>query len=355
MNRTVLARVFFGACLGIVLYSTFRLFTFSYFWLDDFNNLFWVQKLGGTTLLWDVVNPASARFRPVGWFSYWVLWRLFDLAPMPYHVIAWTTHCLNVAWVYVLLRRMLQSDYSAAFGSLLFTFQAAYWDIYWSFGTIFELLAAFFFFLGVWIYLRWPDSPRTIFLAALIYVLAIKSKEMAITLPAIWLVYELVVEGIGKQSTSYPLAEAARGGLSRLRRLAIRFSVPAAIGLWFTYLKTSTLAGMITSAPYTPDFPYYMSLAPRDIANGYGWYLDALGNSHLGWVGWAAIAALCAGLFLVLRERLPLFFLSYIFIALLPVIVFPNHRFAFFWYIPFFGVSGLAAWGVRRIIDLAPR
>ena len=236
MNTTALERVFYAACLGTVLYFTFRLFTFSYFWLDDFNNLFWVQKLGGTTLLWDVVNPASARFRPVGWFSYWGLWRLFDLAPMPYHVFAWMIHSVNVAWVYVLLRRMLQSDYAAAVGSLLFTFQVVYWEIYWSFGTIFELLAAFFFFLGVWIYLRWPDSLRAILLATLIYVLAIKSKEMAITLPAIWLLYEVLVREGWKQSTSNQLAEAVRGSSSRLRRLAIQFSMPAAIGIWFTSL-----------------------------------------------------------------------------------------------------------------------
>ena len=90
-------------------------------------------------------------------------------------------------------------------------------------------------------------------------------------------------------------------------------------------------------------------ILPRDIADGYGWYLDTLSNSHFGWVGWAAIAALCAGFFLFLRERWPRFFLSYIFIALLPVMVFPNHRFAFFWYIPFFGVCGLGAWIVKQI------
>ena len=135
MNRTVLMRVFFAACLGTILYLTFRLFSFSYFWLDDFNNLYWVQKLGGTTLLWDIVNPVSDRFRPVGWFAYWVVWRGFDLAPLPYHVVAWAVHALNVFLVYVLLQRMLQSDYAAAFGALLFTFQSVYWEVYWSFGN----------------------------------------------------------------------------------------------------------------------------------------------------------------------------------------------------------------------------
>ena len=354
MNRTALIRVFYAACLGILLGLTFRLFSFSYFWLDDFNNLYWVQKLGGTTLLWDIVNPISDRFRPVGWFAYWVLWSLFGLAPTPYHVLAWIIHGLNVFLVYILLQRMARSDYAAAFGSLLFVFQAVYWDIYWSFGTIFELLAAFFFLLGVWIYLRQHDSIGSIIVATLIYILAIKAKEMAITLPAIWFMYEVVVKQGWKRSTADSSIEEPRGSHLYLKRLAIRFSMPILTSIWFVYLKTSTMAGMITSAPYSPDFPYYMNYDPRNLAIGFGWYLDALAGFHLHWAGWAGIAVVCAGVFLVLREGMPLFFLSYIFICLLPVLVFPNHRVAFFWYIPFFGVSGLAAWGLKRLIGWIP-
>jgi hypothetical protein len=38
-----------------------------------------------------------------------------------------------------------------------------------------------------------------------------------------------------------------------------------------------------------------------------------------------------------------LFFSGYVFVTLLPVIFLVNHRFEFFWYIPFFGIAGLAA------------
>lgn len=353
MNSTVPERVFYAACLGTVLYFTCRLFAFSYFWLDDFNNLYWVQKLGGTTLLWDILNPASERFRPVGWFAYWVPWRLFDLAPMPYHAFAWIIYGFNVFFVYLLLQRMLRSDYAAAFGALLFTFQAVYWDVLWSFGTIFELLSACFFFLGLWIYLRRPDSLRSVIVATLIYILAIKAKEMAITLPAIWLLYEVFVGQGWKRSAADSSVE--RTGASRYwNRMAMRFSVLVVIGIWFVYLKTSSLAGMITSVPYTPDFAYYVSFDPRDLSSGFLWYLDALTGFPLPWAAWAGIVVLCAGLFLLMREGIPLFFLSYIFISLLPVVVFPNHRFAFFWYLPFFGVSGLVAWSLQRLLRWIP-
>ena len=31
------------ACVVLLLVFTLRLYTFAYFWLDDFNNLYWVQ------------------------------------------------------------------------------------------------------------------------------------------------------------------------------------------------------------------------------------------------------------------------------------------------------------------------
>ena len=339
VESTVLMRVFFAACLGTILYLTFRLFSFSYFWLDDFNNLYWVQKLSGTTLLWDIVNPVSDRFRPVGWFAYWVVWRGFDLAPLPYHVVAWAVHSLNVFLVYILLQRMLQSDYAAAFGALLFTFQSVYWEIYWSFGTIFELLAALLFFLGMWFAKTGlPRSILSILVVTFIYILAMKAKEMAITLPAIWFVYVLLIK---RERNA--------------KRLIIRFSIPILVGIWFVYLKTSTMAGMISSIPHNPDHPYYISLNPSDLVLGFGWYLNSLTGLHLHWAAWAATSAVCAGAFLALRQYLAMFFLSYVFICLLPVIVFPNHRFAFFWYIPFFGVIGLAAWGLKLLIGYLPK
>jgi hypothetical protein len=38
-----------------------------------------------------------------------------------------------------------------------------------------------------------------------------------------------------------------------------------------------------------------------------------------------------------------LFFQSYVFFAFLPVICLINHRYAFYWYLPFLGICGLAA------------
>ena len=54
-------------------------------------------------------------------------------------------------------------------------------------------------------------------------------------------------------------------------------------------------------------------------------------------------AAVLAVWFTYRRERRGLFFLGCVFITLLPVIFLINHRYEFYWYIPFFGVAGLAS------------
>src|SRR5262245_3007855 len=164
---------------------------FSYFWLDDFNNLFWVQRERGLSMLQYIVDPSSTFFRPFGMLFYWLLFRTFGLYAVPYHLVAWGLHITNVSLLYLLLRRIVGSRFAAATGALLFGFRANFTDIYWSFGFIFELVAALLMFVVLLIYSRKEKSYGTIAVIFALTVLAIKSKEMAITLPAVLIWYDI--------------------------------------------------------------------------------------------------------------------------------------------------------------------
>jgi hypothetical protein len=37
--------IIFAISIGALLFNTYRLYKGTYFWLDDFNNLYWVQRL----------------------------------------------------------------------------------------------------------------------------------------------------------------------------------------------------------------------------------------------------------------------------------------------------------------------
>ena len=132
-------RAIIAICMIVALISTFRLFSFSYFWEDDFNNFYLIQPSSAWTILWHLVNPLAldslaAAFRPAGMFFYRIHWLLFDLSPLPYRIFQWSLHTVNVLLVYLLFRDLLRSRYAAAFGAMLFSYQAVFFELYWIFG-----------------------------------------------------------------------------------------------------------------------------------------------------------------------------------------------------------------------------
>jgi hypothetical protein len=303
----------------LILAATFYAWRFSYFGLDDFNNLFWVQKQSLTEMLWHNANPFTNFFRPFGMLFYWILWRVFGLNPLPYHLVAWALHTANVILLYLLLRRIVESSYGAALGALLFGFRGNFTDIYWSFGTIFELLACLLTLLALLIYIRKPTFLR-LAIIGFIYLLAIKSKEMAITLPAVLLLYDVCMR---------------RPKLDRQR--AVFYILLATLGAVYGYMKFQFMGSE------SRINPYYMDFSVLTLGRGYGWYFDHLYGMHQRWGAWIISSVLILGLFLYKRERGGLFFLGYVFLTLLPVVFLVNHRYEFYWYLPFLGIGGIVA------------
>ena len=159
--------------IAALLFFTFRLYSSAYFWLDDFNNLFWVQKLSAFELLKAVTNPASTYFRPTGMLFYWLELRLFGTNAIAYHVLAWLLHTVNTVLVYLVLRRIVQSHPGALVGTMLFACQAVFTDIYWNFGTIFELVSGLLFLVGILIWSSERRSWARVILATVVFVLAV--------------------------------------------------------------------------------------------------------------------------------------------------------------------------------------
>src|SRR5688572_21601351 len=106
-------------CLAALVGFAFRLFHFVYFWVDDFNNLFWVQQTSASALLLHVADPGSQFFRPVGMVLYWTLLQCCDLDPAAYHGVAWSLHVVNVLLVYLIVLHFVRSPYAAAAGAAL--------------------------------------------------------------------------------------------------------------------------------------------------------------------------------------------------------------------------------------------
>ena len=312
--------------VGALLFNTYRLYKGAYFGLDDFNNLYWVQQNSFADMIGYILNPVSLYFRPTGMMCYWLLLRFFDLNPVAYHCLTWSLHAANTALIYFLLKRFTQSRPGAAVGAMLFASQAVFAAIYWDFGTIFELVAAFFSLLGTFLWTSERRSWLQVLFASLALLLAIEGKEMAVTMPIIWLSYDLLLRK------------------NMVRRMAAHWILPSALGLLYGLSNAAAMRGVLTSDPY------YMSITGSTLASGFGIYFNMLFGTSFRWQIWCIGFVVLLLVFACLRNRLALFFQSYVFIAFLPVIFLINHRFAFYWYLPFLGVSGLAAMLVKTVV-----
>lgn len=314
--------------LSVTLLTAFRLWSFSYFWTDDFNNLFLVRSETFLQMVGYIVDPQASYFRPVGMFVYWALYQLFGLHPLPYHLTAWALHALNTFLLFLLLRRWLHSPFAAAAGAIPFALRVNFADVYWSFGSIFELLACGLMLTGLYVWTTSRKTPTTVLLLTLIAFVAVRSKEMAVTLPALWLWYECCVT---PEFWKYP------------RRLLSWLALPFAVMAWLTLVKVQSMQGA------KPSDPYYLKFGMDVMVSGFGQYLDWLSGIHLPTLVWILGAAVTVAIFIYRRERFAVFFVGYVLLTFMPVIFLANHRWPFFWYIPFPGVAGLIALAAARI------
>ncbi|HEX4998722.1 MAG TPA: hypothetical protein VFY29_10875 [Terriglobia bacterium] len=329
-------RIAAASLIGLLLLATFHLYRDAYFSLDDFNNLYWAQQLGAGEMAWHLINPVSTYYRPAGMAFYWVLLRLFDLNALAFHVVAWAMHAINTALVYLLLKRIAGARPGAAVGAAMFASQAAFADIYWNFGSVFELACACGIFGSL---ILWSEPGRNwtrVLWCTAILLFAVKAKEMALTVPVLWILSDLAIR--------------SRAGWRMFAQ-----ALPAGVGVlvWGVFKFTAMREP-------GPAQLYYMDIGWISLGRGFATHFNTLAHLHWPWQLWATGAALLSALLLFLKSRRALFFELFTLVTFMPVIFLVNHRDAYLWYIPFVGVCGFAAlatgvlmrraesfWGVR--------
>src|SRR5690349_24286577 len=105
-----LARYGIPAVIAVVLIVGLRLYNYTYFWLDDFNNVYWVRREGFWKIVGHILNPSSMFFRPLGMLVYWIIFRFAALNSVPYHLLSWVLHGINTLLVFLFLRQATRSQ-----------------------------------------------------------------------------------------------------------------------------------------------------------------------------------------------------------------------------------------------------
>jgi hypothetical protein len=169
---------------------------------DDLMNLYKYAEKPAHAVVLDNVFFWTPAYRPLAAFFYLPLYKLFGMNPLPYRIVCFTLLGLNLALLYRFCARLAGSHEIAFLATFLAAYHAWFVDLYYSSGTIYELLcyglylSAFLVYTGIRARGGVPQG-RQLFGVAALYVLALDAKEMAVTLPLFLLLYEVIFHPAG--------------------------------------------------------------------------------------------------------------------------------------------------------------
>lgn len=279
----------------------------SYFANDDLDTISWARHISAKDVAAGICRPLlyANNFRPTGHGLYAALARTAGLDFRPYVAAIHLIHLAAVLAVWRLLRALTFSVASSAAGVLVFAFAAATSEIYWKPMFLFDLLCGLFCALALlaWIRGRW-------IVALVFFWLALKSKEIAIMLPAALAAYEGLL------------------GQRRWKRLAPFFAIAAL---------------MVAQALLTNnarDDSYRFHFTPAALWSTLRFYSSRV--FLIPYLGFALVAMAA-----IARHRKTWLGLAIFIASLTPMLFLPGRVFGAYLYVPLIGLSIMAASLIR--------
>ena len=244
--------------------------------------------------------------------------------------------CANIWLTYCFARRLTGSREIAALACLLHAYHGSAAALYYNSGTCYDVFCFFFYFSAFLYYLRIRQTggvpqPRQIALLVCLYIAALNSKEMAVTLPVMIGVYELL----------YHKGENWR---PRIFTIAVLGAITAAYVIGATR-GPGSLADLPGYRPVISAASYV--LQTRSYLNDLIYSENAFGNPR----SVAALASLFAIAWLS-RDRRLKYCCLFITIGVLPI-AFITPRGLYAVYIPMVGLAIFVAILLARAVSFA--
>jgi hypothetical protein len=295
---------------------------------DDLMNLHGYLSRTPLSLMVDNLRYWSTSYRPLGGLFYVALYKRFGFEPLPFRVACFGLLALNLGLLWRFTLRLAGSREVAFLALLIAGYHAWFVDLYYSTGTVYDLLC-YSFYLGAFnvyvevrargLVLTW----RRLGMVAALYVCALNAKEMAVSLPIMLAAYEMIYHG------------------QTLRRLCHEGRGVLVTGL----LTLPYVVGKLTGAGSLVENPAYrLTISPGHYLDTFHLYLNPLLYQEHVFRDSNTIQLLIGMLVLGLwtRSRPLLFAWCFLLVSLLPV-AFIAHYAAFFLYLPMAGWSLYAA------------
>ena len=256
---------------------------------DDMMNLYHAWMLPWYKLAAANLIPFTPVYRPLGSALYRILYLAAGLHPLPFRIVAYALMTLNIWLVFRLAKLLTGSTEIAVLAALIGSYHHRLMDIYLNNGTIYDVLCFTFYYLSLCFYVsaRPKENPkgpgnltwRQIAGFCALYSLALNSKEMAVTLPVILLVYEWIWHGrsagtyaktkdnaIRVHSRSFAADDRVPG---LVRRLLLQNWLLAQKTVWISavitalaiFAKTSPSSSFAGNADYAVHFSLHQFLS----------------------------------------------------------------------------------------------
>ena len=321
-----------------------------------------VGDIFGTRILAHLgARGATNYYRPISIFGFLICYKFFGLLPYGFHLANLLLHALTVCLLFGLTQRLFQDQWLAFSAAAVFALHPIHTEsVAWVSGvTDLELavsyLATFWFFLAS----ARPQGARSEWAQLGMvgsFLLALLSKEQAVTLPLTAMVYEHFYRG-DRGITTWRQKVARYGALWLLVVVYVLFRMRffGAFAPVLLTLHVSWYEAILSAAPLAGEYLWKM-IWPVHLVAYYPFHKSVTPFDPRVLAGVAALG-LCALAFGVLwkRHHRVSFGLIWFFINITPVLnsrwLGPNVFAERYLYLPSVGLCWVAAWGIMQVWD----
>lgn len=298
----------------------------AHFAADDMMNMHHYWQMGMGRLVLEQFMPWRGSYRPMGGLFYMPLLSAFGLNPVPYHAVMLAILGGNLYLMYRFARMAGATELQSGLATLIVAFHSGLSVLYYSTAFIYDVLCFTFYMAAFLCYARIRAQGRPlrggeIALVLGLFLCALNSKEMALTLPIALMAYEFFCA-------------------PRAAPLSLPIVLAGAMSALYLFGKAFGPDALLSAAGYHPVFTWHQLFAAEKTYMG-----ELFLSQGFGWHGVVALWLLL--LYLAWRRRRPVLRFCYVFLMLTPLpILFLEGRSGACLYIP------LAGWAVFAAVVL---
>jgi len=314
-------------------------------------------------------NFEKIPYRPLRMITYALDYQFTGLNPLGYHVSSIAFHALTTLVLYFTILALTGKSRVAFFAACLFAVHPVHTDSVAYISGRRDILSTLFYLLGFYCFLkaRQKHKSHLLILALAAYLFALASKEMAVTLPAICFLYDLLDNFPEGESFSKRCSTAVTQSISKYKLCYVSFLVPAILFTCYKILlkSPSNKVGFYGGDLYTQVLTvgkilfYYIKLLffPINLLADYSFNSFPLSTSFFEPTTLLCFGVLCCLAVLTMKllskNKTMAFALLWFFITLLPVChIIPHHELLaeHYLYLPSFGFVLLMALVLENVL-----